>query len=190
MLNALTTHYRAWRTTHYATARTWHTARTWTDLTSLTTQWLRDPALTYHPVLRREDHRDPAHLAHLSEAGFLLLDYQHHTETEHRGYRDRAAITGLVANPTLHTHLRTTAAQAGLIAHTTSPDGIPVTLHHDQAHAWYGRTEDPDDLLWTWDPDHLLHPTTRQALLTAQPLTLASPHYGPTPQLWDLATNV
>lgn len=204
MLATLTARYRAWRGTHFVDDQLpdthpdkmeWRSARTVQDLATLTARWLRDDptGLRHHPATLSNDgpeHEDPALaniLARLNHAGFLTHCSQPGYDAPAPGWSQRAAVTGLTADPLLHAQLLDAAADAGMIGHSSSEEGVTVTLRKSQPHTWYGRTwDDCDDLLHAWGAYDLIGRDAQQALLAAHPITLADPTYGRSQSLWML----
>ncbi|MEU1674826.1 hypothetical protein ABZ752_22765 [Streptomyces roseifaciens] len=127
------------------TRRLWRSARTVDDLARLMAGWL-DGDLPYSPNYEEDGEYDPEtaplapHLAAYNRGGFLTTDSQPACEEpgfDHLIWRQRAAVSGFIADVDLVKRVTTTARRAGLLVIAHGPrgaldiageDGIYVTI--------------------------------------------------------------
>ncbi|MFI7080915.1 DUF6919 domain-containing protein [Micromonospora sp. NPDC049903] len=166
---------------------TWATATSLTDLGELTARWLTgdlDETPTYGGPPDEETATLVPVLAALNRAGFVT-DFSQPGQELDQGWRQRAAISGFVDDPTCRRLTAALAATDLVLLHEYSDSGvrIPVTLDHGAAHTWVGGVSGFED----WEGE--VGKTALYALDNAWYVTVVDPVWGRAEHLWHVLTN-
>jgi hypothetical protein len=183
-------------------ARTWYAARSFDDLGALTADWLKGD-LVRHP---NGHHTGPdpetrpllGALATANHGGFLTDGSQPgEVETFHgRPWRQRAFVSGVVADPSLALALTEQAADAGLLVRAYPPrirhkdaeqGSVDVTTWGDRVHTDCGDHLPPREI---WRIFLYCHPHAVRAVLDAWQITLIDPQWGRNTLLWPLLDQI
>lgn len=180
----------------------WRSARTIADAGTLMALWLEGEIASrpgYQPRSGPDEETEllvPT-LAAACRAGYVTTCSQ--PGWSGRGYdgehwEQRAAVEGLVADPTLAGRLTTTARAAGLIAVTRTMDSrgparpVPVTTRAGHPVTCVGVQLDHEDLRTEWAG---VGPELHDAVVRATRVSIVADEYGPDgEQLWPLLADL
>lgn len=199
-----------WRMRHEydrATARSWARATTLGELGELTAQWL-EQRLAFHPCgydePAPETHDLIPDLAALNRAGFVTQTSQPGTIdpcTDGTVWRQRAAVSGYLADPEMLKPIISKAEDAGLwlVAHSPAADRaailtigsakdgparngrVPVTTRDDRSCTWFGHRPTKGEIRRTFTGCHRV---AIRALTGSLQVTVVDPEWGRPDRLW------
>lgn len=179
-------------------ANPWKKAQSVADLGHLMADWLEgrirtSPSCVNDGSLDDETRHLVPILAPVNRAGYVTTDSQP-GDPESRGrdghmYRQRAAVSGWVADKRLLNRISASAKQAGIeiIAHRADSgwrDGMDVTRVDGEPYTWFGRTmARREQIAYEWDG---VGGRAVRELRRSTYLTLIDPVWGRDDRLWPL----
>ncbi|MFE5718593.1 DUF6919 domain-containing protein [Streptomyces erythrochromogenes] len=181
-----------------ADRRLWRAATTFSDLAELTARWLEGDIRSCAgnmPNYEPDEETLPliGRLAAANRAGFLTDDSQPgHDAADYAGnlWKQRAAVTGFVADHEILARLVDFAEQAGLdllvrFQGDEPHPGIVVSRVNGRNYTRYGRTLTIPELRHSWH-SRLVSDTAFNTLADAAQLTIADTAFEPSDFLWTV----
>lgn len=170
--------------------RHWKNAATFGDLCDLMARWLEGDIRRSPTFLGRRPEAETTPLiptlAAINRARFLTEDSQPGTFERHG--RQRAAVSGFVADRTLLRTLTDQARRAGLtIVVDGKPGPVVVTEDGGRPFTWYGRQVPDADLNYLWDA---VGSDARRSLIAARQVAVIDPQWGPSDRLWTVLDQI
>lgn len=177
----------------------WRSARTVNDLAGLMAAWL-DGDLPYSPNYEVDGEYDPEtaplapHLAAYNRAGFLTTDSQPGVDEpgfDHLIWRQRAAVSGFIADVGLVKRVTLTARRAGLLVIAHGPrgaldiageDGVYVTIRDVVPYTRFG---EPINRGYLRRIFHGCHRDAISAVHDAWQVTVIDPEWARKHLLWQ-----
>ncbi|MGW0335503.1 DUF6919 domain-containing protein [Streptomyces sp. NPDC003011] len=183
-------------------ARTWYAARTFDDLAALTADWMKGE-LVRHPNGHHTgpdlETRPLLGALEAANRGGFLTDGSQPGELETflgRPWRQRAFVSGFVADPLRAGALAAQAADAGLLVRAypprirhkdAEPGSVDVTTWGDSVNTDCGGHLLPREI---WRIFLYCHPHAVRAVVDAWQITLVDPQWGRNTLLWPLLNRL